>query len=80
MKGLLSRGNLILGISWALALSVFVVHGGRPDVGGPGVAKAPHAPTVQLDAALPAAAVIAAPGPAVPNEALSRNDATRTLQ
>ena len=78
MKGLLSRGNLILGISWAMALSVFVVRGGRPDVGGPGTVKATHAPTVQLDAAVPAAAVIAAP--AVPDEALSRNDATRTLQ
>jgi hypothetical protein len=78
MNGLFNRGNLILGISWAMALSVFIVHGGR-DVRGVGASKAPHAPAAQLDAAVPAAAVIA-PTSAVPDEALSRNDATRTVQ
>ena len=78
MKGLLNRGNLILGVSWAMALSVFIVHGAR-DVRRAGAAKAPHAPAAQFDAAVPAAAVIA-PASAVPDEALSRNDTTRTLQ
>ena len=78
MKGLLNRGNLILGVSWAMALSVFVVRGGR-DIRGAGASKALHAPAAQLDAAVPAAAVIA-PVPAVPDEALTRNDSGRTLQ
>jgi len=76
MKGLLNRGNLILAISWAMAVGVFVVRG-RTDAGAREASEARHARAVQV---APDAAAIAAPVGAEPDEALSRNDSGRTLQ
>ena len=76
MKGLLNRGNLILAISWALAVGVFAVRG-RTDADARDPSQGRHARAVQV---APDAAAIAAPVGAEPDEALSRNDSGRTLQ
>jgi len=73
MKGLLNRGNLILAISWAMAVGVFVVRG-RTDADARDAAESRH---VQV---APDAAAIAAPVGAEPDEALTLNDSGRTLQ
>ena len=76
MKGLLSRGNLILGVSWAMALGMFVARGGREQATHTGAGRGHAAPAVREDLAVPAAAVVAAE----PGAALTRNDAGRALQ
>lgn len=76
MKGLLNRGNLILAISWAMAVGVFVVRG-RSDVDARDATEARHARATQV---APDAAAAAMPMVAEPDEALSRNDSARSLQ
>jgi hypothetical protein len=76
MKGLLSRGNLILAVSWMMALGMFIVRADRDGARGVGGAKGHAVPAVREELALPAAAVIAAE----PGAALTRNDAGRALQ
>ena len=76
MKGLLNRGNLILAISWAMAVGVFAVRG-RSDTDARDASQGRHARAVLV---APDAAAIAAPVGAEPDEALSRNDSGRTLQ
>ena len=77
MKGLLSRGNLILALSWAMALGMFIVRGEKDELRAAGLAGRGHSvPAVRDDLAVPAAAVIAAE----PGAALTRNDAVRAVQ
>lgn len=76
MKGLISRGNLILTLSWAMALGMFVVRAGKDDLRGAGGGRGHAAPAVREDLAVPAAAVLAAE----PGAALTRNDPVRTVQ
>ena len=80
MNGWLSRGNLILGVSWSLAITMFVARSGQTN--GQAVGHNPHAP--HATAAAPQqveapARVIEAPTSDVPvttdrGDALSRND------
>ena len=46
MKGLLNRGNLILAISWAMAVGVFAVRG-RTDADARDASQGRHARAVQ---------------------------------
>lgn len=76
MKGLLSRGNLILAVSWAMALGMFIVRAERDQAAHTGAGKGHAAPAVRDELAVPAAAVIAAE----PGAALTRSDPGRALQ
>jgi hypothetical protein len=76
MKGLLSRGNLILAVSWAMALGMFIVRGEREGLRGVGGVKSHPVPAVREELAGPAAAVIVAE----PGAALTRNDTVRAVQ
>ena len=67
MQGALSRGNLILAASWALAIGMFLAKAGETRGGGAAGARPPQ---VQMPEAVPAAAVI---GPAAVDEAPARD-------
>ena len=81
MNAVLNRGNLILGLAWALAIATFVNRAGKIDV-QTGGAKAPRTRTVQVTVSAPAAAdgaPVEVPVAAEPEGALSRNDSVRPL-
>jgi hypothetical protein len=87
MKAVFNRGNLILGVSWALAVGMFLNRAGKMDAhSGAGVGKMPQAHAAPVTGTAPAAAagVDAAPVevPVIADpvgDALSRNDAVRPL-
>ena len=76
MKAVLNRGNLILGLAWALAIATFVNRAGKIDA-HTGGAKAPRTHATQVSVSEPAAE--AAPVAAELGDALSRNDSGRPL-
>jgi hypothetical protein len=75
MTGILNRGNLILGLSWVMAIAMFVNRAGKLDAHAGG-AKAPRARSAQVIVSTPAVEV---PVAAELGEALSRNDSARPL-
>jgi hypothetical protein len=82
MKGLLSRGNLILAVSWAMAIGMFVVRAGKADGVGHGGGRAPqnHAPQQANVVAVEVAPGVKTPAiVADPAAAISRNDPVRPL-
>ena len=79
MKGLISRGNGILALSWAMALGMFVVRAGKTDGGGPGGAKAPAHGGAAAGERHVAGCRCGAGGGGV-GRGLTRNDAPRALQ
>jgi len=88
MSGILNRGNLILGVAWALAIGVFLNRAGKIDAHAGG-SKAPRTRAAQVTVSTPAAAAdasavdeapVAVPVSTEPvGDALSRNDSARRL-
>jgi hypothetical protein len=84
MNGLLSRGNLILGVSWALAVTMFLARGRHVDGGvAGGAAKAPPRVRVTQEITAPVVAPDASPlevpVSAEIGDAVSRNDQAAPL-
>jgi len=81
MKSVLNRGNLILGLSWAMAIAMFINRAGKIDA-QTGGAKAPRARSAQVTVTTPRAdeAPVEVPVAAELGDALSRNDSARPLQ
>jgi hypothetical protein len=81
MKAVFNRGNLILGVSWALAIGMFLNRAGKMDAHPGGGAPQAHASQVIAPAAASIEeAPIEVPVIAEPvGEALSRSDSVRPL-
>lgn len=81
MKSVLNRGNLILGLAWALAIATFVNRAGKIDA-HTGGAKAPrgHAAQVTVNAPVAEEPPVEVPVAAELGDALSRSDSVRPLQ
>jgi hypothetical protein len=82
MNAVLNRGNLILGVSWALAIGLFLNRAGK--MNAPPGGGTPQAHASQVIAPAAAASVEGAPVevPVIAEpvgEALSRNDPVRPL-
>ena len=81
MRGLLSRGNVILAASWVVAIGMFMHRAGGTNGGGRGA----HAPRDRSAEQTATAVPEAAPTSVVPvavgaGEALSRVDPVRVVQ
>jgi hypothetical protein len=82
MKAVLNRGNLILGVSWALAIGMFLNRAGKTDAPTARGAKGPRVHAAQASVSAPAIeeTPVEVPVSAEPvGEALSRNDSARPL-
>ena len=80
MKAVLNRGNLILGLAWAMAIAMFINRAGKIDA-HTGGATAPrgHAAQVTVNAPATEEPPVEVPVAAELGDALSRNDSARPL-
>ena len=83
MKGVLSRGNLILAASWAMAIGMFLARAGSTNGGGNAGASSssPRAQAPEQTVTVPVepGAGLEIPVSVAPGEALSRLDTARPL-
>jgi len=80
MNAVLNRGNLILGLAWALAIATFVNRAGKTDAHAGGKAPRTHAAQVTVNAPAAGETPVEVPVSAELGDALSRNDSGRPLQ